>query len=839
MIELDPSLINDFVTETSEHLEEMESALLRLATDPADKDLFNSVFRRIHTIKGASQFMGLVRVAALSHKLEDLLDLLRQGKKPSNQHIIETLIIARDRITMLVADLARSQTEETPVDDLIAHLDRLIEGSEETGDATEVAAMAEAEAAAMVEAEAAAMAEVAVAEEMPKVQQSPVVSSQEMETYEEEYDKELFAIFIQQLQEKLSFLGAQAEQLPSAFDKFEAFEHCLENITSLRSSANYMGYKALTLLYEEWCDEILAAQQAAAMDQEVSTDFMDAYIARVVKLFPQYGDSLLQGADEQSKAAAVAGVAPPEVAEEPLEKEPLISPSSVPVAPAKAVAARIGPVESSPATTAAPQPIPAPKRSVVAKEAGEPVMTVEKTLGEDEAEQQKTEQLRATGEQVVKKSVRVDAHKIDILMNQVGELIVDRSYFFQLFNEMKNLQQHLKVNAGLDPKDMKMVRAFTYRLGEAIVSLSRTSNELQEGVMKVRMLPIAQLFNRYPRLIHDLTHGTAKQVQLEVRGEDTELDRMIIEEVSDPLIHIIRNAVDHGFETTTERKRLGKPAVGTLLLEAYHESNHIVIEITDDGRGMDPALIKAKALEKKLSSKEELERMSDRELLRLVMLPSFSTAAEVTNTSGRGVGMDVVKKNIEKLNGTIDIESVVGAQTRIRLKIPLTLAIIAALMVRVSDNLFTVPLANVEETLRIFAKDITTVEDIEVIHLRGKTMPIFRLATLFDIPSSQQETDKFFVVIVNAGLRKIGLVVDELLGQEEVVIKPLVDYLQEKSGLSGATIIGDGRISLILDVYELANIAMNRQIAKYQGLSFGRRKAVNDKTGYPTVGKLN
>jgi len=207
-----------------------------------------------------------------------------------------------------------------------------------------------------------------------------------------------------------------------------------------------------------------------------------------------------------------------------------------------------------------------------------------------------------------------------------------------------------------------------------------------------------------------------------------------------------------------------------------------------------------KAMEKCLFSREELERMSARELLRLVMTPGFSTAAEVTNTSGRGVGMDVVKKNIEKLNGTIDIESTIGLQTRIRLKIPLTLAIISALMVRVGDNLFTVPLANVEETLRIFAKDITTVEGTEVIHLRGKTTPIFRLSVLFDIPSSQRESDKFFVVIVNAGLRKIGLVVDELLGQEEVVIKPLVDYLQEKSGLSGATIIGDGRVSLILDV---------------------------------------
>lgn len=805
MIELDPSLINDFVAEAGEHLEEMEATLLRLAGDPANRDLLNTIFRPVHTIKGASQFMGLVRIAALSHKLEDLLDLLRQGKKPSSPGIVEILILARDRVAMLVADLARSQTEETPVDDLIARLERIIEGREDE------------EAAPTAEAEASAAA-AAPPEPPPAV--PPV---QEMETYEEEYDKELFAIFIQQLQEKLAFISAQTGQLSAAPDKFEVLEQCLDSINSLGSSANYMGYRALALLYEQWCDEILAAQQAAALGQEVSTGFMETYIGRVIKFFPQHGDRLLQGG-EPPMARPVARATAPEIAEEPLaedrlEDEALPAPSSeAPASLAKAVVTRTAPARAEQRDEPAPAAGP---------------------VWESESDHQKTEPSQDAGERVVKKSVRVDAHKIDVLMNQVGELIVDRSYFFQLFNEMRNLQQHLKVNAGLDPKEMKLLRAFTYRLGEAIVSLSRTSNELQEGVMKVRMLPIAQLFNRYPRLIHDLTRGTTKQVQLEIRGEETELDRMIIEEISDPLIHLIRNAVDHGFETVAERKRLDKPSTGTLLLEAYHESNHIVIEITDDGRGMNPELIKSKALEKGLFSREELERMSGRELLRLIMMPGFSTAAEVTNTSGRGVGMDVVKKNIEKLNGTIDVESTVGLQTRIRLKIPLTLAIISALMVRVGDNLFTVPLANVEETLRIFAKDITTVEGTEVIHLRGKTTPIFRLSVLFDIPSSQQGTDKFFVVIVNSGLRKIGLVVDELLGQEEVVIKPLVDYLQEKSGLSGATIIGDGRVSLILDVYELANIAMNRQVTRYQELSLGRRKAVNDKTGYPATGKLN
>jgi two-component system chemotaxis sensor kinase CheA len=351
--------------------------------------------------------------------------------------------------------------------------------------------------------------------------------------------------------------------------------------------------------------------------------------------------------------------------------------------------------------------------------------------------------------------------------------------------------------------------------------------------MKVRMLPISQLFNRYPRLVRDLTHNSDKQVQLEIRGGETELDKMIIEEISDPLIHIIRNSVDHGIETLTERRHAGKPERGTLTLEAYHESNHIVIEITDDGRGLDSDLIRAKALEKGFLSKEELNRMSDKELARIIMIPGFSTAKKVSHTSGRGVGMDVVKKNIEKLNGIIEIDSTYGVQTQMRIKIPLTLAIIQALMVRVGTDLYTVPLSAVEETLRISETDTSMMEGVEVIHMRDKTMPIFRLSDMFGLTPDKQNDDRAYVVIVSTGMQQIGLVVDELVGQEEVVIKPLVDYLQENSGFSGATIIRDGKISLILDVYELVNMTIGMQTRRHQNQSLKSVTAANEITAFP------
>ena len=416
-----------------------------------------------------------------------------------------------------------------------------------------------------------------------------------------------------------------------------------------------------------------------------------------------------------------------------------------------------------------------------------------------------------TGQKKFKQSVRVDADKIDYLMNQVGELVVSRAFFFQLFNDLRFLHQDMKEELDLSQKQLKPLREFSFRLGEATVALGRVSNELQEGVMKVRMLPIAQLFSRYPRLIRDLVHNSHKQVRLKTRGEDTELDKMIIEAISDPLIHIIRNAVDHGFETMEERRRLGKPEAGTLLLEAYHESNHIVIEVTDDGRGIDTRLIRAKALEGGFMSEEDLDRMTERALWRLTMMPEFSTAGQATQTSGRGVGMDVVKKNIEKLNGTIDIESKLGVRTQIRIKSPLTLAIISALLVRVGEELFTIPLTAVEETIRVYGNEITTIEGIEVIHLREKTTPILRLSELFGLRPEHMEDGKNFIVIVNTGNQHVGLVVDALIGQEEVMIKPLPDYLRQKSGFSGATIIGDGHISLILDVYELVNMTIARQ----------------------------
>jgi two-component system chemotaxis sensor kinase CheA len=445
---------------------------------------------------------------------------------------------------------------------------------------------------------------------------------------------------------------------------------------------------------------------------------------------------------------------------------------------------------------------------------------------EDEAAEEGPQKSVAGRKTAGRSSIRVDAEKIDYLMNQVGELVVSRAYFAQLVNEMRGLQLLLQERAKLTKTEMKPLHEFAFRLSEAGVHLGRVSNELQEGVMKIRMLPIDQLFKRYPRLVRDLTHRTDKDIRLITKGEETELDKMVIESISDPLIHIIRNAVDHGIETVTERRRLGKPPQGTLELEAYHESDHIVVEITDDGRGIDPKRIRAKALEKRMFEKEELDRMPDDEVIRIIMEAGFSTAEKTTETSGRGVGMDVVRKNVERLNGMVDISSKVGKGTQMRIKIPLTMAIIQALMVRVGREKFTIPLTSVEETLRIFRQDISQIEGVDVIYIRDTTMPIFRLSKIYSIDRTLEDEEKMFVVVVSTGTQEVGLVVDELLGQEEVVIKPLADYLRAGSGFGGATILGDGGISLILDIPELVKIAGDEQADKQiqRTLSFKRKR---------------
>ena len=834
---LDVSMLPDYLVEAAEHLEEMESLLLKLADEPENIEVLDEIFRPIHSIKGAAQFIGLDRSSRLAHRLEDLLDLLRKGERPSSPAIVDLLISARDLIVKLADELENSQAEVSSVDDMVDQITAEIEADVLAGSV-----------------------------DFPKdvADQTNLAST----TYNEENDQELFGIFVENLREKIDLVRTQIAELESSPDKVALLERCAESIQSLYSAANYMGYEDLTRIYSNCLEDIVTVQQALANNEDIPYDFLNAYLLEITALFPQLAEmpalaEVNKPHKEESTTAetyqADVEKTPEEILSEKLGKaldaaasnseeaeyellhgvfEEMISEQGGQQVENESDAAVSKKPETKAVTTKAVTTKAKPaqeKTKVSTKDGADKVAKVTNKIQQPKISEQdkqlkakndrRTDDRRSSEASVVKKSVRVEAEKIDSLINQVGELVVDRAYFFQLFDDMRGLQQHLKDDIGLDPREMKEIRAFTYRMSEAIASLSRTSNDLQEGVMKVRMLPISQLFNRYPRLVHDLTRNNNKKVNLKVEGEDTELDKMVVEKLSDPLIHVIRNAVDHGIEGSSDRISAGKAEIATLFLKSYHESNQVVVEVTDDGRGIDPVRIKEKAIEKGIVSKNEANRMLPQEIVRLITAPGFSTADEITDTSGRGVGMDVVRKNIEKLNGTLDIDSVPGKGTTIRLKIPLTLAIIPAHLVRVSGNMYTIPLANIEETLRIERSDSTIIEGTEVIYLRGKTLPIIHLTNLFSTDSHSGDQENLFVVVVNTGTQKIGLVVDELLGQEEVVIKPLVDYLRDKSGFSGATIIGDGSISLILDIYEIAQMTSSKQIKRQHKIISDRKSA--------------
>lgn len=378
-------------------------------------------------------------------------------------------------------------------------------------------------------------------------------------------------------------------------------------------------------------------------------------------------------------------------------------------------------------------------------------------------------------------SVRVDIEKLDALLNLVGELVINKVRLEQI-GIMHRLTE----------------------LTETLEQMDRVTTELQTVVMKVRMVPVGQVFNRFPRMIRDLAKELDKEINLTIEGEETELDRTVIDEIGDPIMHLLRNSLDHGVERPDEREAKGKPRTGEVGLIARHEGNNVVIMVTDDGKGIDTDIVRRKAVEKGMIGAEEAESLDDADAVRLIFLPGFSTANQITDVSGRGVGMDVVRSKIESLGGHVDVETKIDEGSIFKIKLPLTLAIIQALLVKIQDEMYAIPLASIDSTINISPDDIKTVKNKEVIVLRGQIIPVIRGADVLQVPKSDgEENEDIFVVVVHIGDRKAGIVVDNLIGQQEIVIKTMGKLLAGLKVISGATVLGDGRVALILDISAL------------------------------------
>lgn len=439
---------------------------------------------------------------------------------------------------------------------------------------------------------------------------------------------------------------------------------------------------------------------------------------------------------------------------------------------------------ASPATQASPAPAtPKPATQVAPATPATPKPAPKPAAAKQEAKNVATN---------VEQTVRVDVRRLDLLMNLLGELVLGKNRLIKIYGDVEERYDGEK---------------FLEELNQVVSSISSVTTDLQLAVMKTRMQPVGKVFNKFPRMVRDLSRDLKKNIELVITGEETELDKSVVEEIGDPLIHIIRNSCDHGVESPEDRKAAGKPEQGRVDLKAYNEGNHIVIEVVDDGKGLDVDMLKQKAIEKGVISEKEADTMSDKEAFNIIFKPGFSTAKVVSNVSGRGVGMDVVKTNVEKLNGIIEIDSEKGVGSAFKLKIPLTLAILQALLVGAQEEYYAIPLSSVKETVRITQDEIYTVDGKSVLRLRDEVLSLVRLTDIFGVDSVLESPNEVYVVIIALAEQKIGVIVDYLIGQEEVVIKSLGYYLKSTQGIAGATVRGDGRITLIVDVAAMMDMA--------------------------------
>ena len=540
--------------------------------------------------------------------------------------------------------------------------------------------------------------------------------------------------------EKSVISEAEKRGMHGIYLKVTLAESCL-----LKSARSYMVMNAL----EELGEVIRTIPAAEDLEQE---NFERSF--EVI---------LITASEEEQIHDAVVGISEIETAETQVIKFGGTS------APQPEVRAAPVVEQKSTAPATAPAPAPAPKPSAPANK------PAAQSGGQSSATNAAQKKSHAG------QSVRVDIEKLDTLMNLMGELVINKVRLEQI-GQTHRLSE----------------------LTETLEQMDRVTTDLQNIVMKVRMVPVSQVFNRFPRMVRDVTKELNKEINLTIEGEETELDRTVIDEIGDPIMHLLRNSLDHGIEMPDEREAKGKPRVGEVGLIARHEGNNVVIMVTDDGKGIDPDVIRRKAVEKGLFSQDEVDQMDDADAVRIVFLPGFSTAEKISDISGRGVGMDVVKSKIESLSGQVDVETHVNEGSVFKIKLPLTLAIIQAMLVQVQNEMYAIPLASIDSTLSVQPNDIRTVQSNEVIVLRGEIIPIIRIEETLMVPH-MRDTQELFVVVVHAGDSKAGIVVDKLIGQQEIVIKTLGNLFMGLKMFSGATVLGDGRVALILDVATMLN----------------------------------
>ncbi|WP_025132297.1 chemotaxis protein CheA [Pseudomonas sp. PH1b] len=743
----DEEILQDFLVEAGEILEQLSEQLVELESRPDDADLLNAIFRGFHTVKGGAGFLQLNELVECCHIAENVFDILRKGERRVDSELMDVVLEALDAVNGMFSQVRERSAITAATPELLAALARLAEPA------------------------SAAPAPAAVVEEVVEAVAEPEAQAPSGDITDNEFEL---------LLDSLNAAKAEAEAAPAAAPAAQG-EPGSDEITdaefeSLLDQLHGKGQFAPDAVAPAAAS---TGAGAAASSDEITDDEFEALLDQL------HGKgSFAVDALESAVAAAPAAAAPSAAAagsdlisdhefeslldelhgkgkfsETPGAAKPAAATAATAAPAAAASAAVAKPVAKKPEAkveaakpAAAAAPAPAPARAAAAAPAEKPASEAETT-------------------------VRVDTARLDEIMNMVGELVLVRNRLVRL---------------GLNSGDEAM--------SKAVSNLDVVTADLQTAVMKTRMQPIKKVFGRFPRLVRDLARQLKKEINLELVGEETDLDKNLVEALADPLVHLVRNAVDHGIESPEEREASGKSRGGKVVLAAEQEGDHILLSISDDGKGMDPNVLRGIAVKRGVMDKDAADRLSDTECYNLIFAPGFSTKTEISDVSGRGVGMDVVKTKISQLNGSINIYSTKGQGSKIVIKVPLTLAIMPTLMVMLGNQAFAFPLVNVNEIFHLDLSRTNVVDGQEVVIVRDKALPLFYLKRWLVSSAAHEEQREGHVVILSVGTQRIGFVVDQLVGQEEVVIKPLGKMLQGTPGMSGATITGDGRIALILDV---------------------------------------
>lgn len=712
-LDADDEILQDFLVEASEILEQLNEQLVDLEHTPDDKELLNAVFRGFHTIKGGAGFLGLDALVNVCHRSEDIFNLLRNGEKELTTAMMDVFLEVLDVLNAQFDSLRAMQEPESASDELLDALGRMNHPGNDEDEGTAAPAAAEP------------TVEAATVESVPE-QPAPTsaTAGEKGDITDAEFEALLDAID----EKKETPPQAAAPATAGAADEDiteEEFEALLDQLHGKGQ------FKPETLPHEAPQPAAVSAAPApakaeAAGDEDITEEEFDALLDQ------------LHGKGKFSPAAVAPGVDAATPAAAPSKSAPVKAAASA--APAK----------------------PAEKAKPAASDAAK----------------KKPEAIQA------ETTVRVDTKRLDDIMNMVGELVLVRNRLWNLTNG-----EHAEVH--------------TEDLTKAVSNLDLVTGDLQTSVMKTRMQPIKKVFGRFPRVVRDLARNLKKEVSLELVGEDTDLDKNLVEALADPLVHLVRNSVDHGVEMPDVREKGGKPRTGIVRLAAEQEGDHILLTIDDDGAGMDPDKLRGIAVKKGMMDEDAAARLTDREAFMLIFAPGFSTKEKISDVSGRGVGMDVVKTRITQLNGSVEILSEMGKGTRVLIKVPLTLAIMPTLMIKLAQQTFALPLVNVSEIFHLDLTKTNIVDGRRVIMIRDHALPLYYLSSWLVEGHSQQLPETGHVVVVHIGTQQIGFVVDQLIGQEEVVIKPLGALLHGTHGMAGATITGDGRIALILDIPSL------------------------------------